>query len=466
MGVKMICVLNKIKRLKVYLIFLMMFNIIFIFNANADNVVFQKAIIEAFRHSMEIKAEKYRLVAVKNTISTAYSSKDWSGTFKTDIKSSNKQLDTASSFNQEETLSSTISLSKNIFDGGKEYEETLIAKENIKLQDLKLKIVEQAVILKAVKSYLDVYKNQSVLKLRNKSFNRFKEHVEATRLKLAAGTVTPTILAQSSAKLAKAKYDVILAQGNLNNSFTSFKSVTKIKNVPINLNLPTIDFYIPKTSKEIVKISKINNHSIIISKLTKSIAFKNIDLKKTDNRPSLKLEFELKDSQSSASSSSLDYQSYGTFLTFSSPLFYNNSSKSSLQRLDNLALASSMDLLEKYIEIELNAISSLQSYNSSVAKTEASESEKKSSLLALDGIRKEAEYGIRTVLDVLDAEVNYLNASVNLITSQSEEIYNLFAIKAIIGDLSIQDIDKNYEEENKIKENKLRFDILDAKAFK
>jgi outer membrane protein TolC len=125
-----------------------------------------------------------------------------------------------------------------------------------------------------------------------------------------------------------------------------------------------------------------------------------------------------------------------------------------------------MDLLEKFREIELSAVSSLQSYKNSVAKTEASESEMKSSLLALDGIRNEAEYGIRTVLDVLDAEVNYLNASVNLITSQSDEIYNLFSIKAITGDLSIQDIDKNYQNENKIKESKLKFNILDAKSFK
>ena len=125
-----------------------------------------------------------------------------------------------------------------------------------------------------------------------------------------------------------------------------------------------------------------------------------------------------------------------------------------------------MDLLEKFREIELSAVSSLQSYKNAVAKTEASESEMKSSLLALDGIRNEAEYGIRTVLDVLDAEVNYLNASVNLITSQSDEIYNLFSIKAITGDLSIQDIDKNHQNENKIKESKLKFNILDAKSFK
>ena len=51
-----------------------------------------------------------------------------------------------------------------------------------------------------------------------------------------------------------------------------------------------------------------------------------------------------------------------------------------------------------------------------------------SSLLALNGIKKEAQFGIRTVLEVLDAEVEYLNASTNVIKSEAEEIYSQFDI--------------------------------------
>ena len=124
-----------------------------------------------------------------------------------------------------------------------------------------------------------------------------------------------------------------------------------------------------------------------------------------------------------------------------------------------------MDLSEKYRQIELSAISSYQNYKSSIAKTLASDSEKKSSLLALNGIKKEAQFGIRTVLDVLDAEVEYLNASTNLIKSKTEEIFNLFYIKSILGNFSIKDIKSEYKINYYMKNNDLNFNILDSKMF-
>ena len=76
----------------------------------------------------------------------------------------------------------------------------------------------------------------------------------------------------------------------------------------------------------------------------------------------------------------------------------------------------------------IGTLISFQNYKNAIAKTIASESEKKSSLLALNGIKKEAEFGIRTVLEELDAEVEYLNASANLIKSEAEKVYNLLSI--------------------------------------
>jgi outer membrane protein TolC len=68
--------------------------------------------------------------------------------------------------------------------------------------------LNKIVILETIKAYLDVYTNQSVVRLRKRSLIRFKENVTATKLKLQAGTVTPTVLAESEAKLAKANYEL------------------------------------------------------------------------------------------------------------------------------------------------------------------------------------------------------------------------------------------------------------------
>ena len=136
-----------------------------------------------------------------------------------------------------------------------------------------------------------------------------------------------------------------------------------------------------------------------------------------------------------------------------------------MKKLEKLSLAASLDLSEKYRIIELEAISSFQNYKNSVAKTLASKTEKKSSLLALNGIKKEAEFGIRTVLDELDAEVEYLNASANLIKSEAEQIYYLLTIKDVLGKLSIKDINVSYNDNFILKENKMNFKILDKKMF-
>ena len=456
---------NITKNLKYFFTIIFLVNIYSYSYAKSNDLTFENSITQAIKNSMEIKAERYRLAAIKHSLGESYSSKDWSSSLTTILNSSNKQTGSQSSYVQNEVTTATLSLSKNLLDGGKEYETRIIAKENIKLQTTKVKVVKQNVLLKSIKSYLDIYSSQSVLKLRKTSLDRFREYVDAANLKLAAGTVTPTVVAEAKAKLAKASYELILAEGNRNNAFSSFESITKIKKIPFDLILPKIKFDFPKTKKEVVKISSLNNPLIIIAQLTKSIAQKNIELKKTDNRASLNLRFELKDNQSTAISSSTDYNTYGAYLTFSSPLFYNNSSTSSLYRLEKLALASSIDLAEKYREVELSAISSLQSYKTSIAKTFALQSQKNSSLLALNGIKKEAKYGIRTILDVLDAEVDFLNASANLIKSQTEQIYNLFSIKAILGDLSIQDINSNYKIDNKIKEKNTKFNVLNSKIF-
>ena len=432
---------------------------------SASDFTFKLSITEALKNSLELKSEKYRLESVRHSLEESYSSKDWSNSFTTVYNSLNKQSDSVGSYVNDDTTTSTISLSKKILDGGEAFEKYSIAMDNIKLQENKLKLIEQKVILNAVNSYLDVYTNQSFFNLRKRSLERFKENVEATRLKLEAGTVTPTILAEAQSKLAKANYDLILAEGNLKNAVSKFKSITKFKVVPNKFYLPSLNFKEPKTENETIKLSNKNNLSLNIAKLNKALAEKNIKLYKTGKRPSLKLEFLLKDSQSSASNSTSDYQSYGANITFSSPLFYNNSSKSSLRRLDKLYMASSLDLSEKYRKVELDAISSFQNYKNSIAKIIASESEKKSSLLALNGIKKEAEFGIRTVLEELDAEVEYLNASANLIKSEAEKVYNLLSIKAILGELTIKVIDSKYIDNFVLKDKDLNFNILDMKMF-
>ncbi len=64
----------------------------------------------------------------------------------------------------------------------------------------------------------------------------------------------------------------------------------------------------------------------------------------------------------------------------------------------------------------------------------------RSAEIALEGVRQENEVGARTILDILDAEQELLDAKVNLVRSQRDEIVAGFAVLAAIGRLIARDL--------------------------
>jgi len=55
------------------------------------------------------------------------------------------------------------------------------------------------------------------------------------------------------------------------------------------------------------------------------------------------------------------------------------------------------------------------------------------SKLALNGVKKEEEFGLRTLLDVLDIEVDLMNSEVRLLKSKSDQLLNKYKLLIDIG---------------------------------
>ncbi len=77
---------------------------------------------------------------------------------------------------------------------------------------------------------------------------------------------------------------------------------------------------------------------------------------------------------------------------------------------------------------------------SSYAQIQAGITALKSAELALESTRKGYQAGIRTMVDLLNAESNYYQAKVNLLKARYEYIKNFIGLKYICGILSLRDI--------------------------
>ena len=82
-----------------------------------------------------------------------------------------------------------------------------------------------------------------------------------------------------------------------------------------------------------------------------------------------------------------------------------------------------------------SGINAWEDYQTSVAQIKAFGSEVRAASIALEGVRQEAQVGSRTVLDVLDAEQELLNARVSLVRAQRDEVVASLDVHRTIGTL-------------------------------
>ena len=404
------------------------------FKIKADeNFSFSNAYKKALSNSNMIKKNEFLLNSKSNLISNAYSNKDWNLDFTSSLTLDNKKSDHIGDYVDQKTTVNTISLDKTLIDFGFTDKSVEIALNNKKIASNNLLLAKQNLFINTLSSYLNVYNSNKILDLRVSNVNRFKTAVKAAKLKLSAGTITPTTVSEAEARLARSEYELATSKTEQINYVNEFKSLIGEDFNLKKMNLPEFKYSLPKTIKEAESLALNSNLNI----LNITLAKKNAELLKAkqlaSSYPSLDLDFYLKNSESDSNSSVNDYSSYGTILTFKSSLLRNKSESSLILSLDN----NYKSILEEQNELirvsKLNTLSLFNKYINSDFNVIAANKEYNASKLALNGVKKEEEFGLRTLLDVLDIEVDLMNSEVRLLKSKSDQLLNKYKLLIDIG---------------------------------
>ena len=398
-----------------------------------ENFSFSNAYKKALSNSNIIKKNEFLLDSKTNLISNAYSNKDWNFDFTSSLTSDNKKSDNIGDYVNQNMTVNTISVDKTLIDFGFTDKSVEIALNNKKIASNNLLLAKQNLFINTLTSYLNVYNSNKILDLRVSNVNRFKTAVKAAKLKLSAGTITPTTVSEAEARLARSEYELATSKTEQLNYVNEFKSLIGENFNLKKLNLPEFKYSLPKSIKEAESLALNSNLNILNITLDK----KNAELLKAkqlaNSYPSLDLDFYLKNSESDSNSSVDDYSSYGTILRFKSSLLRNKSESSLILSLDNnyksifeeqnelirVSKLNTLSLFNKYINSDVNVIAANKEYNASK--------------LALNGVKKEEEFGLRTLLDVLDIEVDVMNSEVRLLKSKSDQLLNKYKLLIDIG---------------------------------
>ena len=118
-------------------------------------------------------------------------------------------------------------------------------------------------------------------------------------------------------------------------------------------------------------------------------------------------------------------------------MFDNKYEKNLILSLDNEFKALVMDEKETFRKVKLKTLSIFNNYINSDINVNAAIKELNAAKLALDGIKKEEQFGLRTLLDVLDSEADVINSELKVLKSRSEQVINKYKLLIDIGNLKL-----------------------------
>jgi outer membrane protein len=336
-----------------------------------------------------------------------------------------------------------VTVTQTLFNGFKTANSVRVAELQVQSGREALRNVGQGVLLDAVTAYTNVLANQSLVEAQRSNVAFLRETVGITQRRLNAGDVTPTDTAQAEARLSRGLADLNAAEVNLAISQATYTQV--IGNPPAQLQpAETVDRYLPRNRDDATTMAFKEHPAVTAAGFDVDVASTTIHVAESSLLPSITL-------QGNASHSSDSDQTLGTFRTdqasviaqMNAPIYDGGTAASQTRQAKELAAQSRLVLDQVRNQARTAATGAWVANEGAKIAVAASESEVRAATVALAGVRKEAQGGQRTTVDVLNSQADLISAKARLIGAQRDRVIASYTLLSAIGRLDVKTLALN-----------------------
>ncbi len=332
----------------------------------------------------------------------------------------------------------SVDITQPLFRGGQTLAATSEAENSVRAERARLMGVEQTILLDTISAYMDAFRDEAVLRLNINNEQVLARQLEATRDRFEVGEITRTDVHQAEARRAQAKADRIQSEGDLEASRAAYMNVVG-EAAPGELTAPDVPGNLPASKEEALKIAAVKSPTVIAAEFARLAALDNADEVWGELLPELELTAGYsKAFEGSSEQGHIDTAEIG--LSLAIPIYQQGSVYSRLReaRQDAAELAFTVDEQRRVaVETADRAWEALQTANARVISFQA---QIEANVVALEGVQREASVGSRTVLDVLDAEQELLDARVAHVRARRDELVAIYEVKSSLGQLTARDL--------------------------
>lgn len=323
----------------------------------------------------------------------------------------NSEVSAADPFNNASvTASLELALDLTLFDGGANRIAIAIQQETVRAVRASLTNAEQQVLMRVIDAHFDVRKTRQTVSLQITNAELMAQELESARARFEVGEITRTDISLTQARLAAARAELAAAQGNLVVAHEEFQAA-----VGHQVGVLRKDGVIPaiRTPEKAFETALRMHPDILEAEHRIDAAKLGILLSEAAMRPKGTLHGEFDIDQ--------DLEQSGTLsMTIGGPVCSGGALSSAL-RQSRAELDQSRAILHLAIQdVYQNVANAYTSFDVAGAEVVASQEQVNATRVALKGTREEATLGLRTQLDILNAQQDLLEAETALVSSRIE----------------------------------------------
>jgi outer membrane protein len=336
-----------------------------------------------------------------------------------------------------------VTVTQVLFNGFKTANSVRVAEFQVQSGREALRNVGQGVLLDAVTAYMNVIANEALLQAQQTNVAVLREILGTTRKRLDAGDVTPTDVAQAEARLSRGLADLNAADVALAVSKATYTQV--IGDAPSHLLAASpVDRLSPGGLQDATEVAGKEHPAVVAAGFDVDVAQTTIKVAESSLLPTVTAQANVSRSRDSDSTLSTFATDQASIIGQINVPIYDGGTAASQTRQAKELTSQSRLVLEQVRNQARTAVASAWVTNegTKVALT-AAESEVRAADVALQGVRREAQGGQRTTIDVLNAQQDLTNARSRQIQAQHDRVIASYTLLSAVGRLDVHTLNLN-----------------------
>ena len=317
-----------------------------------------------------------------------------------------------------------------LYTGGFRGAQSRAARAGVERSRENLRAVEQEVLLAAISGYVDVLRDQEFVRIRGSGVALLERQLEEAHARFEVGDVTLTDVSQAEARLAGSRAGLSEAEASLEAARARYLQI--IGEAPGALEPPPPPPPLPPTLGEAAEQALELNPALRDATANERLAAAQVGVERSALLPHVSAVARWDEAEDSVGP---DIASEGASagVQLSMPLFEGGFSRSRVRqsRIEQRRAAS---LTEQTRRAVLSRLSAAWNTHLSAQRVVFSSAEQaRANRLAFEGVQEERSVGLRTSLDVLNAQQELLNAELAAARAQRDAYVAFHAVLQAMG---------------------------------